>query len=119
MIALRSIMTAAAIVALGVAAQAAPAGPPELALSHTQEREIYFDVNGQGRATIAPPGFVARVGGVLPPSIGLMPLPARAVRHEPAVKGYGYAIVYYYAMATNEVLLVAPASRRIVAVVTP
>jgi hypothetical protein len=108
----------AAIGASGFVSVAKAAGRP-LGLTRTQRREIYFEVNRLGSGEVAPPGFRPKIGDAVPDIIKLNPLPARATSAAPDAVGFDYAVLYFYGMATNELLLVAPGSRKIVAVISP
>ena len=90
-----------------------------LHLTLAQRREIYFDVDKLGRSVVAPTGFIVKVGGTLPKSVKLNPLPSSTIRRMPAVRPYDYAALYYFGMVTNELLLVDPNSRRVDAVIVP
>ena len=90
-----------------------------VSLTRSQQREIYFDLSEDDGGELAPPGFIARVGEIAPSMIRLRPLPARIVGLVSAVKGYDYAILYFFGMATNTLVLVDPATRQIVAAITP
>jgi hypothetical protein len=114
-------LAAGCVVTAGVHAPAAsaPHAGSAVSLSKAKQREIYLDVNGRSPSEVAPPGFKAAVGAIVPRDIKLKPLPAEVVKQDAALKAYDYAVVYYYAMTTDEVLIVDPESRKIVAVVTP
>ncbi len=116
-----SVTATALFVAIGAATAAgsAPLAVSGVNLTQFQQREIYFDLNARGSSELAPPGFMAKVGETVPSKINLAPLPASTINLVSLVKNYDYAILYYFAMATNEVLLVDPHSRKIVAVITP
>ena len=73
----------------------------------------------RGRSELAPPGFMAKVGETVPSKINLASLPASTTDLVSIVKNYDYVILYYFAMVTNEVLLVDPDNRKIVAVIVP
>lgn len=116
-----SVTATALFAAIGAATAAgsAPLGVSGIHLTRIQQREIYFDLNTRGGSELAPPGFVAKIGEVVPNKVNLAPLPANAINLVSVLKNYDYTILYYFAMATNEVLLVEPDSRKIVAVITP
>ena len=73
----------------------------------------------RGRSELAPPGFMARVGEIVPSKINLAALPTSTTDLVSTVKDYNDGVLYYFAMVTNEVLLVDPDSRKIVAVIVP
>jgi hypothetical protein len=122
MITVRASVTATALfiaISAASAAGSAPLALSEIYLTRIQQREIYFDLNTRGSSELAPPGFMAKVGEAVPSKINLAPLPASTINLVSVVKNYDYVILYYFAMVTNEVLLVDPDSRKIVAVITP
>ena len=59
----------------------------------------------------APEGFTATVGAVVPASIRLRPLPRNAVKQVPELEAYDYAIL------PDQVLIVDPVAKTIVAVI--
>lgn len=109
----------AAAITLATAVRSASTEESVLHLTRAQQREIYFDLNIRGRSEVAPPGFMASVGEIVPSKINLVSVPASTTDLVSIVRDYDYVIFYQFAMATNEVLLVEPASRKIVAVIVP
>jgi hypothetical protein len=83
-----------------------------LYLSIAQERAILRSINDQSVKTeIAPSGFRARIGGVIPPSVALHDMPAGATRKVWAVRAYSYVLL------KNRLLIVDPKRRKIVGII--
>ena len=82
-----------------------------LNLTAAQQKEIWQGVSPQGTKETAPADFKPTVGAVAPSSIKLQPLPTKVSNEVPAVKSYDYS------MLANQVLIVAPSSRKIVDIV--
>ena len=85
---------------------------PELQLTPAQKQTIYTSISNRPEKETAPPNFRAAVGEIVPPPIGLQPLPRTIVELMPQIKDM------HYAMVTNQVLLVDPANRRIVDIIS-
>jgi hypothetical protein len=83
-----------------------------LGLTTAQRELIYASVSKQThKSTAAPPVFNATVGGTVPPSIELSPLPETIVAVVPQVQGHACAFI------ASQVLLVEPKARRIVEII--
>jgi hypothetical protein len=82
-----------------------------LKLTSTQERVVYLSVTQRRTRPSAPEGFTAAVGAVVPASIRLRPLPRNAVKQVPELEAYDYAIL------PDQVLIVDPVAKTIVAVI--
>lgn len=82
-----------------------------LKLTNTQERVVYLSVTQRRTRPSAPEGFTAAVGAVVPASIRLRPLPRNAVKQVPELEAYDYAIL------PDQVLIVDPVAKTIVAVI--
>ena len=82
-----------------------------LALSATQQKEVWKDLSRHATNQTAPSGFNATVGTAIPSGISLYPLPRQAARDVPAVKPYRFA------MLQNKVLIVNPSDKKIADVV--
>jgi Protein of unknown function (DUF1236) len=111
--------TAAFVLALtfavaGAGAQTAAtdsAAGPALDLSAAQRQTIYQSVTTTQKNSPAPTGFRVAVGAIVPDGIELQPMPATIASLIPATAKYRVAMV------EKQVVLVAPDSRRVVAVV--
>ena len=106
------LLFAAALTVVAVHAQ-----PVEL--TGAQRQELYLALVRTGTTERAPPGFRPKVGAIVPSSIKLAELPAGATGPMSAVRCYNYAMLYYFGMAGNVVLLVEPGSRTIAEVIGP
>jgi uncharacterized protein DUF1236 len=82
-----------------------------LEITPQQERTVYTNIYGQRVVTETTPQFDVTVGAVLPGDIALYEVPA-TVEYAP-VRQYRYVTV------GNRVVLVEPASRRVVRVIAP
>jgi hypothetical protein len=82
-----------------------------LALSATQQKEVWKDLSRHATNQTAPSGFNATVGTAIPSGISTYPLPRQAARDVPAVKPYRFA------MLQNKVLIVNPSDKKIADVV--
>ena len=82
-----------------------------LALSATQQKEVWKDLSRHAANQTAPSGFTATVGAAIPSAISTYPLPRQAARDVPAVKPYRYA------MTQDKVLIVNPSDKKIADVV--
>jgi hypothetical protein len=82
-----------------------------LALSATQQKQVWKDLSRHAANQTAPSGFNATVGAAIPSGISLYPLPRQAARDVPAVKPYRYA------MTQDKVLIVNPSDKKIADVV--
>jgi hypothetical protein len=92
---------------------AAAASSHRLYLSIAQEHAILQSINGQSvKAEIAPSGFQAKIGGMVPPSIALHRMPANATRKVWAVRGY------YCVLLKSQLLIVNPQDRKIVGIIS-
>jgi Protein of unknown function (DUF1236) len=104
-----SAATAASHMSKG-AGGAATAGDT-LALSATQQKEIWKDLSRHAANQTAPSGFNATVGAAIPSGISLYPLPRQAARDVPAVKPYRFA------MLQDKIVIVNPSDKKIADVV--
>jgi len=102
------------------AAQTAPASPPPKAganqmdsvqLSAQQKTQIFQTVTKEKVKSPPPANLQLSVGSQVPASVELYPLPANVVSAVPAAKQYKYTV------AQNQVVLVDPATMRIVDVI--
>jgi hypothetical protein len=82
-----------------------------LTLTLAQRHELWQGLSKQAKES-APAGFTARVGESVPSSIKLQPLPANLSTQIPAAKAYSFAILQ------SELLIVDPASKNIVDIIT-
>jgi hypothetical protein len=92
-------------------AQDTAAGPP-LELSTAQRQTIYQSVSKTQKNHIAPTGFRVSVGGRLPDTIELAPMPGTLAELMPQAKRYNVAMI------EKQVVLVDPATKQIAAVIT-
>jgi hypothetical protein len=82
-----------------------------LQLSTAQRTEIWKRLANQP-ATSAPSGFQPKVGATVPPSLQLKSLPNSVSSQVPQVQSYDYAMVQ------SQVLIVDPATKKIVSIIT-
>ncbi len=83
-----------------------------LALSATQQKDIWKDISHHATNQTAPSGFSATVGEAVPSGVSTYPLPRQAARDVPATRPYRYA------MMQDKVLLVNPHDKKIADVVS-
>jgi Protein of unknown function (DUF1236) len=103
---LGSVMSAALLFSTGmVLAQAVIEFTPQ------QERSVYTNIYGQRVITETTPQFEVTVGTVLPGEVQLYEVPA-TVEYAPARE-------YRYVTVGNRVVLVEPASRKVIRVIAP
>jgi Protein of unknown function (DUF1236) len=86
--------------------------PSQLQLSAAQRTAILNAIRQDNRR-ISPGSFPAAVGGQVPPSIELYPLPNAALAQAPELN------VLKYTMTQNNVVLVDPTRMRVVEVIRP
>lgn len=86
--------------------------PSALQLSAAQKAEILNAIRQDNRK-ITPGTFPAAVGGQVPPSIELYPLPNGALAQAPELN------LLKYTMTQNNVVLVDPTKMRVVEVIRP
>jgi hypothetical protein len=94
-----------------------PAGEPPAqapALTAAQKAAIFSSVTLDKSKAKASEDFKLSVGQQVPPTIDLHPLPAGALAEAPAARPYRYTLV-----ADDQVVLVDPATMRIVDVIKP
>ena len=82
-----------------------------LALSATQQKQVWKDLSRHAANQTAPSGFNATVGAAIPSGISLYPLPRQAARDVPAVKPYRFA------MLQDKIVIVNPSDKKIADVV--
>ena len=82
-----------------------------LALTTAQRAEIWQRLGNQ-QATNAPPGFQPKVGAIVPASVKLKTLPSSVSNQVPQVRSYDYAMVQ------SQLLIVDPATKKIVSIIT-
>jgi hypothetical protein len=95
----------------GMAADMKERGQRALDLSTAQRAEIWKQLGNQ-QATNAPPGFQPKVGATVPASMQLRSLPNSVSSEVPQVQSYNYAMVH------SQLLIVDPATNRIVSIIT-
>lgn len=86
-------------------------GQGALSLSTTQRAEIWKRLGSQ-QATNALPGFEPKVGATVPASLQLKSLPNSVSSQVPQVQSYNYAMV------ESQLLIVDPATKKIVSIIT-
>jgi hypothetical protein len=91
-------------------ADSATAPTPDL--SADQKQTIYQSVSTTEKNSTAPPGFRPSVGAHVPDMIELKPMPDTLARLIPAAKAYEVGMV------EKQVILVEPASKTVVTVIT-
>ena len=82
-----------------------------LDLTTAQRAEIWRRLGNQ-QATNAPPGFQPKVGAAVPASVQLKTLPSSVSNQVPQVQSYDYAMVQ------SQLLIVDPATKKIVSIIT-
>jgi hypothetical protein len=82
-----------------------------LELTSAQRAEIWRRLGNQ-QATTAPPGFQPKVGATVPASMQLKTLPSSVSNQVPQVQSYDYAMVQ------SQLLIVDPATKKIVSIIT-
>jgi len=82
------------------------------ALSADEELNIYQQVHKSASKETVPAGFRPEIGAKIPGSIALDSLPGDLTNHLPGLRKYDYV------MAQNRVVLVDPATRKVVDVLT-
>jgi hypothetical protein len=87
-------------------------GQQSLNLSDDQKQTIWQAVSRQKSADSAPASFQPAVGAQVPSQIKLHPLPQNAAKQVPAAKNYQYAKLQ------NQVLLVDPANKTVVDIIS-
>jgi hypothetical protein len=91
--------------------QSPPAQMP--ALTAAQKAAIFSSVTLDKSKITGGESFEVTVGGLIPPTVELHPLPAGALAEAPAARPYRYTMV------ADQVVLVDPATMRIVDVIKP
>jgi hypothetical protein len=97
------------------AAQAPPQASPTIPVLHLlpeQRLAIYQSVTEAQKSSIAPIGFHATVGAPVPDTVELLPLPDSVARLVPEAANFRVAMI------DNQVVVVDPNTRQVVAVVT-
>ena len=107
-IAVIALLTSAGV---AIAADTGATSRDPLSLTSAQQKEIWQSVNKQNMKDATPSGFRPAVGQVVPGSIKLHAMPGDATRQVPAVKSYDFV------MLQSDVLLIDPASKKIVDII--
>ena len=113
-----SIALAAAVLLSGVAAASAanmsnPAKAGDtLNLTSTQQKTAWNDLYVPSLNQKAPSGFHAIIGAVVPNSLTTAPVPSKAARAVPSLEPYDFAMVQ------KKLVIVNPADKKIVEVIT-
>jgi hypothetical protein len=87
------------------------AAQPALELSAAQRQTIYQSVSATHKNNPAPTGFRVAVGAIMPDGVELQPIPATIKSLIPETAKYQVAMV------EKQVVLVAPDTKRVVAVI--
>jgi hypothetical protein len=95
----------------GMASDTKERAQPALDLSNAQRAEIWKRLGNQ-QTTDTPPGFQPKVGATVPASMQLRSLPNSVSSQVPQVQSYNYAMVQ------SQLLIVDPATNRIVSIIT-
>jgi hypothetical protein len=95
----------------GMASDTKERPQPALDLSTAQRAEIWKRLGNQ-QATNMPPGFQPKVGATVPVTLQLRSLPNSVSSEVPQVQSYNYAMVQ------SQLLIVDPATNRIVSIIT-
>ena len=82
-----------------------------LNLTAAQRAEIWQQL-GKQQASNAPPGFQPTVGATVPPTMQLKTLPSNVSSQVPQIQSYNYA------MLQSQLLIVDPATKKIVSIIT-
>jgi hypothetical protein len=82
-----------------------------LQLTTAQRSDIWKRLGNQPAAN-APSGFQPKVGAIVPPSVQLSSLPSSVSSQMPQLQPYNYAMVQ------SQLLIVDPASKKIVSIIT-
>jgi hypothetical protein len=115
----RRLLCAIALVGLSAVASAQAQAPPQesaaapvLNLTPAQRLTIYQSITQTQKNSAAPVGFRVTIGARVPDSIEIKPLSDTLAKLVPQAKELGIAMI------EKEVVLVDPASRQVIAVVT-
>ncbi len=92
-------------------AQMKESGQGALELTATQRAEIWQRL-GKQQGTNAPPGFQPTVGAMVPATMQLKTLPSSVLSQVPQMQSYNYA------MLQSQLLIVDPATKKIVSIIT-
>jgi len=90
----------------------APASAQPLSLTPAQQLAIYQSVTQTQKNSAAPTGFRVTVGAHVPDSVEIKPLSDTLAKLAPQAKDFSVAMI------EKQVILVDPANRQVVAVVT-
>jgi hypothetical protein len=82
-----------------------------LALTRSQKRIAWRDINKQGSSATAPSNFTAKVGATVPDSLSIQPMPTHVASRVSALKPYDYALL------RKELLIVNPNDKKVVNVI--
>lgn len=86
-------------------------GPPAAPFSTAQSETLWQDLNSHAITVTPSPQFAERVGAQVPSSVPLMAMPAKIAEVAPAIKADDYT------STKGKLLIVQPASRKIVDVI--
>ncbi len=83
-----------------------------LSLSTSQRKTAWNDLNSEAAKQKAPPSFFRSVGEVVPSSVKLQAVPAKAASDVPSLRPYQFAMI------EGKLLIVNPSDRKIAEVIT-
>ncbi len=93
-------------------AKMSPPAKDTLSLSGTQQKTVWNDLNSEAAKQKAPPSFFRSIGEVVPGSVKLQPMPAKAASDVPSLRPYQFAMI------EGKLLIVNPSDRKIADVIT-
>ena len=93
-------------------AKMAPRARDSLVLSTTQQKTAWNDLHAQAGRQTAPSGFRANIGQVIPNGVTVKPVPSKTASDLPSLRRYDFALV------KGKLLIVNPADKKIVEVIS-
>jgi len=89
-----------------------PPAKDRLSLSSTEQKTAWNDLNSEATKQKAPPSFFRAIGEVVPSSVTLQAMPAKAAGDVPSLRPYNFAMI------EGKLLIVNPSDRKIAEVIT-
>jgi len=105
-------VTAAAAATASSHSAMAPGPSDTLSLSTTQQKTAWNAISGTASNQTAPSGFNADEGAMVPGTVKIAPVPRQAANAVPALRRYDFAMVQ------GKLLIVNPADKKVVEVIT-